>query len=293
MPLAGDMKIETNFLIQDSADKRGTESPEARYSTELEFPDLSDDEAWAIMVKYARLIDAADTAYELFEENSNAFIGALLEAAGLDADDPTAWLPTQVQPGEAVGLSHYDDLMTKVAPPADGALRGTSSADQITGIQVSEVIHANGGNDTVWGGRGHDQVFGGAGEDRLHGQAGCDTVSGGGGKDIMHAGADQDRDVFVFASRSESVVGAKRDVIHDFASGTDVIDLRGIDAKPATSDTDDPFAWAGKTAARNAIWWEGTGEGVLVKGDVSGDAKADLEVLLANVGAITLVDVLL
>jgi hypothetical protein len=85
MPLFGDMKIETNVLMQNSVDNRDPSiAKSSRYSTALDFGTLSDDEAWAIMVKYARLIDAANTPYELFEENSNAFVGALLEAA-LDA----------------------------------------------------------------------------------------------------------------------------------------------------------------------------------------------------------------
>src|SRR4028119_1491043 len=122
------------------------------------------------------MLAAANTPYELFEENSNAFIGALLEAAldagGLEAKNPRDMLPTGITSSDAVGLSYYGDLMARVAQPTDGIVRGASGADTITGIQIAEVIYAYGGNDTVSAGRGNDLVHGGAGDDRLSGGQG-------------------------------------------------------------------------------------------------------------------------
>ena len=302
LPFFGNMKIETNVSMEDSADDRGSDSPQDRLSTPLDFPGLTDDEAWAIMVKYARMIDAADTSYELFEENSNAFVGALLEAAGLDAENPDAWLPEGIEASETVGLSSYDDLMAKVAPPADGTVRGTAGADQITGIQIDEVIQALAGDDTVWAGRGDDQVFGGAGNDRIYGQAGCDRITGGTGTDTMYAGAgDGAPDVFVFASKDESPVGSKRDVIHEFtphASAADpagdVIDLSGIDANTRKwAPGNDALQFGGTSAGKNAVWYaKGAGE-VILRGDVNGDAKADFEIRLMGVSSLTVEDFVL
>ena len=59
-PWFGDMKIEINVPMADSADDRGGETPAERSSTPLSFPGLTDDQAWAILVKYAHLIDRAD-----------------------------------------------------------------------------------------------------------------------------------------------------------------------------------------------------------------------------------------
>jgi hypothetical protein len=313
-PLVGNMKIETNVLMQNSADYRDPSNSASRYSTALDFGTLSDDEAWALMVKYARMIDAANTPYELFEENSNAFIGALLEAAldagGLEAKNPQDMLPTGITSSQSVGLKYHTDLMARVAQPSDGIVRGTEGVDTITGIQIDEVIFAYGGNDTVSAGRGNDRVDGGAGDDRLlggqgndwlHGQTGRDTLTGGTGTDTMYAGADLDCDVFVFASRSESVVGSGRDVIHQFkprASSTDstgdVLDLRQIDANTSTAATgDQAFLFNGTTAGKNAVWYavvpgQVTGQSdVIVRADVNGDAVADLEVRLVNVNALT------
>jgi hypothetical protein len=72
LPWIGPMKIEANVPIAASGDARGSETPANRASTPLDFPGLSDDQAWAVMVKYAHMIDAADTPYELLSENSNA-----------------------------------------------------------------------------------------------------------------------------------------------------------------------------------------------------------------------------
>ena len=308
MPLYGDMKIETNVRMENSVDERLISDADDRYSTALDFGSLSDDEAWAVMVKYARMIDAANTPYELFEENSNAFIGALLEAAldvaGLEATDPDDLLPDAVSSSEAVGLSSYDDLMARVAQPADGIVRGTGGADTIVGIQIAEVIYAYGGNDTVsaargadrvYGGTGDDRLLGGQGNDRLYGQSGQDTLTGGTGTDVMYAGADRNRDVFVFASKSESIVGEGRDVIYEFKPRTsakdtkgDVLDLRGIDANTSIESTGDQvFRFNGTTERANSVWYAAGQDGVIVRGDVNGDAVADFEIRLLNVNALT------
>lgn len=74
-------------------------------------------------------------------------------------------------------------------------------------------------------------VFGGEGADVLLGGAAVDRLDGGGGNDLLHGGGGQDRmtggsgaDVFGFG------VGDGRDVITDFAAGTDLIHLFGYGA---------------------------------------------------------------
>jgi hypothetical protein len=313
-PLIGNMRIETNVPMANSADYRPLSDAGERYSTALDFGTLSDDQAWALLVKYSRMIDAANTPYEVFEENSNAFIGALLEAAldagGLEAKNPQDTLPVGLTSSQTMGLKYYTDLMSRVTQPADGIVRGTEGADTIAGIQIAEVIYAYGGNDTVSAGRGNDLVEGGAGNDRLlggtgddwlSGQAGRDTLTGGSGRDIMHAGADLERDVFVFTSKSNTAVGDRRDVLHEFKASVsptdttgDVIDLRRIDANTsAEAAGDQAFLFSGTTAGRNAVWYAlvpGQLAGqidTIVRADVNGDAVADFALRLVNVNALT------
>lgn len=308
-PLVGNLRVESNVAMSLSADKRSLDDAtlKARHSTALDFGTLSDDEAWALMVKYARAIDAADTPYELFEENSNAFVGALLEAAldagGLTSWDPDDLLPATVSRSSAVGIDHYDDLMARVKQPADGALRGTDGANTLNGIQVAETIYAMGGDDTVsagrgadrvWGGAGNDRLSGGQGDDRLWGEAGADTLTGGEGRDEMWAGTDAVRDTFVFAALSDSAVGVARDVLREFrapafagdAAG-DLIDLRGIDAQAGLTG-DQAFRFSSGAAA-NAVWVTavvGTTD-LIVRADATGDAVADLEIRVAGVVSLT------
>ena len=189
LPWFGDMKVETNVPIADSADDRDGDTPAERSSTALDFPGLTDDQAWAIMVKYARMIDRSGNNYEVFGENSNAFIGAMLAAAG---GDPLAMLPTGISRNDALGVANYDDLMDDVPPPADGIVRGTAGADRITGIQIDEVFIAGAGNDTVRSGRGNDEINGGLGNDVLFGEVGQDTLNGGAGADKLYGALGND-----------------------------------------------------------------------------------------------------
>jgi hypothetical protein len=189
LPFRTSMDVEVNVPIEHSADARGDQSPASRSSTPLEFPDLDADQAWALMVSYARAVARADYPYVLLEENSNAFIGALLAAAG---GVPGDLLPDGVDSDEAVGFSSYDRILKDIAPPADGVVTGSSHADRIHGIQVGEVIKALGGDDRVWAGRGDDLVLGGDGDDSLYGQFGFDVLRGGNGDDRLFAGASGD-----------------------------------------------------------------------------------------------------
>ena len=57
----GKMDIEINVPMAQSEDDRDGDTPQDRSSTALDFPGLTDDQAWSIMAKYARGIDAAGT----------------------------------------------------------------------------------------------------------------------------------------------------------------------------------------------------------------------------------------
>jgi RTX calcium-binding nonapeptide repeat (4 copies) len=224
-----EMEVEANVPIRDSADDRGDESPGDRHSTRLTFDGKTTDEAWAIMVKYARAIDAADYDYSLLEENSNAFIGAMVHAAG---GDPDTMRPDGISAREAVGYSSWDEIVEDIAPPADGIFRGTAGNDRLSGLQIGEHVLALGGSDRVMGGRGDDRLEGGAGADillgdvgadLLLGQAGSDTLDGGSGADRLLGGLGSDR--FVLASPG-------RDRADDFHEGIDLVrvEIAGVDS---------------------------------------------------------------
>lgn len=141
-------------------------------------------------------------------------------------------------------------------------LTGGSYADQLTGSD---------GDNALNGGRGNDQLFGRGGVDKLYGGDGNDVLTGGAGADLLWGGAGRDR--FTFNTVSESN-GAGYDTIMDFASGVDLVDLRGIDANTRLIG-DQAFTFIGSNAFTGVAGELRFANGVL-SGDVDGDRVADL-----------------
>lgn len=103
------------------------------------------------------------------------------------------------------------------------------------------------------GGGGNDIIVGNAVSNRIDGSAGDDVISGGAGIDYLTGGIGSD--IFV-GDINGSTQAAKKgplalDVITDFASGTDKIDLRGIDANSIVSG-DQAFTFKGSSANKSA-----------------------------------------
>ena len=108
---------------------------------------------------------------------------------------------------------------------------GFTGADRIdaTGSVLDLILAGGAGNDTLIGGAGRDTLYGGEGDDTLMGGGGNDALIGGAGADRLEGGAGDDfllggagADVFVFGE------GFGRDVVKDFVSGLDRLDLSGI-----------------------------------------------------------------
>lgn len=158
-------------------------------------------------------------------------------------------------------------------------------------IRNVENVLGGTGNDRITGNAVANQLLGGGGNDMLAGASGADTLNGGAGADSLYGGLDSDRDVFVFASASESPAGLARDTVFNFVSGIDDIDLRGIDANTGLSG-DQALAFTAGAAA-NAIWATASGSDTILRGDVNGDRVADFEILLSGVGKVGLGDFLL
>lgn len=181
-------------------------------------------------------------------------------------------------------------------------LGSQTGADELIGDVWANVLWGFGGNDELLGaagddrllgGAGSDIMFGGAGADRLEAGAGADRLNGGLGKDQLYGGVDATGDRFVFAAPSHSKVGLNRDVVHNFSRGADHIDLRVMDANPATAGMNETFDWSGKTRDAHSVWWAASSQGVLLRGDVNGDRTADFEILLKGVASLGAWDVLL
>lgn len=92
----------------------------------------------------------------------------------------------------------------------------TSSAANIS-------LSGNSADNRIVGGAGNNRIEGGDGNDVLFGRSGADVIVGGNGSDLMIGGSESD--IFVFASAADSNGLTSQDVILDFISGEDKIDL--------------------------------------------------------------------
>ena len=110
LPIDTEMEIEANVPIARSEDARGSDTPAERSSTVLTFPG-SADAAWAIMVKYARMLDDVDYGYNVFEENSNA---SSAPSSSPPAARPSRMLPAGTSASEAFGFSNWGHIIDDV-----------------------------------------------------------------------------------------------------------------------------------------------------------------------------------
>lgn len=109
---------------------------------------------------------------------------------------------------------------------------GSTAGDRMVGGYGGDLLRGLEGNDTLYGAAGADQLYGEDGNDRLYGGAGRDSLAGGAGKDT-----------FLFTQVDETgTTEAARDVVQDFLSRTDRIDLSGIDANQTTPSVNDVFS---------------------------------------------------
>jgi Ca2+-binding RTX toxin-like protein len=154
--------------------------------------------------------------------------------------------------------------------------------DSFVGSIGANVIHAGAGSDVVAGLGGADFLFGEDGNDNLQGGAGDDTLVGGLGRDTLTGG--NDADTFVFATLADSVVGGQRDVVADFAQGSDHIDLTGIEAQTGQSLAFIGSAPFSGTAGELRFYFASTQ--TILAGDTNGDGTADFQVALR--GTLTL-----
>lgn len=161
------------------------------------------------------------------------------------------------------------DNVENLVASAGAIVNGNSLANTITG---------SGEDDNISGGDGRDTLIGGAGNDWLKGDGGGDTLTGG-------AGADR----FVFWATSDSYDGGARsdggkimpDIITDFTSGQDVIDLSEIAYDPATG-SHNLFTFLGTGAFTHhagEIRYVMAGDQAHIYIDVDGDGAADMHII--------------
>lgn len=143
-------------------------------------------------------------------------------------------------------------------------LFGTTKYNLLIGTDLS---------DTISGGQGTDIIYGGIGSDHLYGGSGKDVLIGGTGQDFLYGGSGAD--TFVYTQAADAGTGAMADVIGDFKTGVDHLNLHAF--------------MAGGQFIGNAAFTAGEGPAVRyvaatgqLEGDVNGDGVADFSITFAN-----------
>ena len=170
-------------------------------------------------------------------------------------------------------------------------LRGGAGADTLAGGDHDDHLAGQGDNDLITGGAGDDVLVGDWGDDTLQGDDGADLIlggigadhlSGGGGADTLEGG--DDADFFIFAA-FEDAAPAAPDVIADFVSGQDRIDLSALGIISV--------AEGGLTRTAGEAVWTRSDDTVVVLIDGDGDGQADMEIRLLGIGALARSDFIL
>ena len=191
-----------------------------------------------------------------------------------------------------------DDVYTSLATYTLGAdvenlyYNGGAGNFTLTGNTLDNIIFGGGGNDTLSGLDGNDTLRGQTGNDTLSGGDGDDLLVGGSGIDDLTGGAGAD--TFRF-STFESGTGANADRIQDFAQGSDIIEVAGIDADLLTAGNQ-TFSFIGNAAfsgAAGELRYYDNGVDTFVQGDINGDGAADFDIALTGVVALVSTDFVL
>ena len=201
-------------------------------------------------------------------------------------------------------------------------VRGLAGNDTLRGEAGSDVLDGGTGNETLDGGDGIDLArFGGgtavavdlvagtatrgletdtlssiqgaigsSAADTFKGDGGPNWFQGGGGRDVATGGTA--RDLYDFDRVQDSLPGsANRDVITDFAPGSDKIDLTGIDADAPVAGNQ-AFTWVDGNALTGAgqLGFFTSGADTTVRASIDADATAEFQIQLTGLRTLTVDD---
>ncbi len=172
-------------------------------------------------------------------------------------------------------------------------MKGDALGDLISDVEVvygtvfADQLRGDSGVNEFYGGAYSDRLYGRAGDDLLFGEGGADALYGNTGADTMTGGEGWIRDRFIYFSTADSLPGAGlRDIITDFQTGKDRIEISRFDADPITPGNqvfsfigDAAFSGVGQVRFEQNIAAGHT----LAQADIDGDGAADFEVELSGV----------
>ncbi|WP_076071793.1 pre-peptidase C-terminal domain-containing protein [Sphingomonas montana] len=211
--------------------------------------------------------------------SATAGVAVSLALAGV-VQDTGAGGPDLLTSIENLSGSAFADSLT--GDDASNTLTGGAGGDTLTGGLGTDTLLGGDGDDALFGNQGTDTLFGGIGNDSLFGGQGADVLNGGDGNDILQGGVLSDRltggsgaDTFRYVVAADSP-SATADVITDFQTGVDKIDLTAVN-----------------TSAADRINIFTFGSDTFVAVDLGGNGVVDLNIQVTGPNAVTSSDLLL
>lgn len=154
----------------------------------------------------------------------------------------------------------------------------------IENLELTFSAHVDG-----YGDDGPNHLRGNDGKNTLDGRGGDDVIDGGKGPDTLTGGPGKDRFVLSDIGDTKTAAG-HRDIINDFKSGEDRIDLSAV-APPAGL----VFIGEGdfSKSAGEVRWFKKNKDWLILAIDINGDGEADAEIEIAPVRRIVPDDLIL
>lgn len=208
-----------------------------------EGPMVFDIEALQVMYGANTTTNAGNTTHNII---SGKWV-SIYDVSGIDTFNGTAGddlinlsIPTLVEGAAAAGYASYRT--------SGGATGGIT----IGPGTIIENAAGNDGDDTITGNGYDNTLSGGLGDDTIWAGAGADVIWGGGGADDLNLGNDTSYDL---------VYARNTDVLHNFDSGEDDIDLTGLGV--------------------DKVWTTGSGSSWMLYASTNGvDNTAEIEITL-------------
>lgn len=176
----------------------------------------------------AAAYNTGDTAYT---GPRTANVDTIWDTGGIDTFDASTRsneVVLDLREGAFSTFGTFEDVAIAFGVTIENAVGG-SRGDKLLGNAAANALSGRSGGDVLKGGSGRDTLDGGNGADTMRGGPGRDVLRGGDGRDTLWGGRGVDKlwgeagaDTFCFRS------GADKDVIRDFDSGVDSLEIVGL-----------------------------------------------------------------
>ncbi len=187
-----------------------------------------------------------------------------------------------------VDMGAGDDIVFQRGGAADTVFLGAGRDVYNGALGGRALVAGESGDDRIIGGAGDDGLDGGDGADAIKGNAGADNIAGREGRDVMWGGADADQ--FFYYDVTDSLMGRDPDVIRDFETGVDQINLQFLPVGPLAFNGTGAFTGGGQGSIR---YIERGAGGVDLRIDADGNGTADMRILILGSDSLTVDDFVL